>query len=247
MRESATRLEIVDASTFFGSWPKQSLDMSVDALLRLMDKEGIARALTVSAKGIWYDYEEGNQDTLAVCEANERFIPVGTIDPRKWYGKGDPVARLRDQGFRICRLFNAIQAWPIEYAPFDDLLSLLSEHRMPFVLDVAPNATLTQISERVWGCDVPVILVGISYGNLAEAISVCRKNLDLHIETQKLNSPDGFEILVSELGADRLIFGSRSPFDYAQSPLLMLKSTKLSDADKAKIAGRNILRILEGQ
>jgi len=94
--------EIIDVNTIFGFWPKRKADIALETLLRLMEEKGISRACTLSARGVFYDFIEGNQETLAAAQAHPQLMAVGTVNPCRWLGclifDGDlvPKVRLRD-------------------------------------------------------------------------------------------------------------------------------------------------------
>ena len=55
---------MIDINTLFGFWPKKKADISLDTLLGLMDEKGIEKAFSISARGAFYDFIEGNNETL---------------------------------------------------------------------------------------------------------------------------------------------------------------------------------------
>ena len=236
-------MEIIDISTFVGSWPNKAIDMSVERLLTLMRKHAISRALVVSAKGIWYDYIEGNTETMSLARAREELIPVGTIDPRKYYKRGE-VKRLKESGVKICRLFNDIQGWLIDYAPLRDIVEEFERYRMPFMIDVSKRGVATQVGRLAREVDVPIIMTSPGYDLMSELIAVMRKNNNLFVEMRRINSPDVIEILAEEIGVERMVYGSNSPFDNVESSLLMLLGCDLTEREKEKIASGNIRNIL---
>ena len=47
---------IVDVLTQFGVWPRRNIDISSSMLLKLMGNNGVEKACTISARGIFYDF-----------------------------------------------------------------------------------------------------------------------------------------------------------------------------------------------
>ena len=71
----------MDANTVFGFFPKRDVDCSFEKLMRLLDKYHVSKALTVSLKAAFYDYAEGNVDTLKACLRDSRLMPLASVDP----------------------------------------------------------------------------------------------------------------------------------------------------------------------
>ena len=57
----------LDVSTLFGVWPKRKADIALPTLLALLREHHITRACALSASGIFYDFGEGNVETLAAA------------------------------------------------------------------------------------------------------------------------------------------------------------------------------------
>ena len=111
-------MEIVDANTIFGFWPRKKVDISLKKLLEIMQKYNVRSCISLSAKGIFYEYKEGNKETLEVCKQHPEIIPVATIDLRKYFGKKNIIKNLINEGFKALRLFPDFQGWPFNYQPF---------------------------------------------------------------------------------------------------------------------------------
>lgn len=237
--------EIIDCNTFFGAFPRREIDLSKETLVGILQKHKVKKALTVSAKGIFYDYILGNKETLEACKNDDSLVPVATIDPRKYYGKPGEIENLVNQGFGVFRLFPDLQAWPLDYAPFYKFLEELKGVKKLLIITANALGMATKIASSTKDGGYPVILTSVSYWNLSEVLALAEDNPHIYLETHLIDSPDGLEVLREEIGADRLIFGSNSPFTYFSTAFLSVKYADISEEDKAKILGGNILKLLE--
>lgn len=70
----------IDINTTFGTLPRGETDYHLATLRQVMDAMGIAAALTLSLRGAYADYITGNRETLATCTADQRLMPVATIN-----------------------------------------------------------------------------------------------------------------------------------------------------------------------
>jgi predicted TIM-barrel fold metal-dependent hydrolase len=234
---------MIDINTLFGFWPKKKADIAMETLLRLMDEKGIERAFTLSAKGAFYDFIEGNDETLIACSEHPQLIPVGTVNPGRWLGCIDEAKRLIDEGVKLLRFFPQYQEWHITQAPFGKLLDeVLAGSGVGLMIPAGEGiSTIGELAGRI---DNPIIIEGFRYDRLAEAIVVLGQRDNVCIESHLLNSPNFVELLKAEGLLDRLIFGSYAPLAYVGAATAPIESADVSDEEKAMMFGGNISRIL---
>ncbi len=237
-------MEIVDVNTIFGFWPRKKVDISLKKLLEIMKKYKIRSCFSLSAKGIFYDYEEGNKETLEVCKQNPEIIPVATIDPREYFGKKNIIKNLINEGFKALRLFPDFQGWPFNYQPFLKIVEEM-EGNFPLMVSISGLGKITEVSKITSSYKIPLILMEINYRYFAEALAVMKKYKNVYIETSLFDTPDIYEIFVREIGSERIFFGSYSPFYYFSSSFLSLERTEISNKEKQLILGENIKRFLK--
>ncbi|MCS7254393.1 MAG: amidohydrolase family protein [Armatimonadota bacterium] len=239
---------IIDCNTVVGFWVRRQVDSSAEALLKIMDKYGVVRALCVSTTAIFYDYRQGNEETLSIARrSNFRLYPVATVDPREYINCFKEIELRARQGWRLFRFFPDLQGWTVRYAPFRDIAQLLGELKLPFMLPAHATGVATEIAELVGELQVPVILTAVNYNNLSEIISVMKQTQHICIETHKLFSTGAYEILKEHVGVERIAYGSFAPVQYFASSYLPLIRSSLTDDEKRKILCENIRWILEAK
>ncbi|MFH1615990.1 MAG: amidohydrolase family protein [Planctomycetota bacterium] len=236
--------EIIDVNTVCGFWPKSNCDTSPDQLLSRMDKAGVSKAFTCSTRGILYDFAEGNDATLKVCrDSKGRLFPVATINPSTYFGVLGEVERIVAMGFRIVRFFPEEQDWKISQKHFEKLLTRLSETNL--VLMIPSSEGITQISSVTAGLPNSILIESIRmYPNLAEFIVVAQENPSIFVETHLVGSSEFIEVLVDQVGEDRLVFGSGAPLHCFYSAILPISNAAVSKQAKKKIFSDNILRLI---
>lgn len=242
-----SKRSIVDANTVFGFYPRREVDASLNELLRIMDLNGVNMALTISLKGAFYSYEEGNEETLGACRTHENLIPIATVDPRRFLGERSELENLVECGFKGFRLFRDIQGYPLEYAPVIRVIEGIEGLGVPLLVPCGEYGCITALSKMTKDKDYPVIVLGCTYSLLSEFIISAKDNRNLYAETRLLTSSDAIEVLVEKIGASRLIFGSGIPLEYFQASYMIVKSAKISEEEKDLILGKNILRIIRGR
>lgn len=234
---------IIDVNTVFGVIPKDNFDASVERLKELIGGHGISKVCSLSLKGLYYDFKEGNDETWSVAQENEEIIPVATINPRKYVGCWEEVGRCVELGFKLFKLFPNEQGWGHDYAPFSRLLKIIGEYSLPILLPASSGMTpMARIASHF---KTPVIFTGVSYGNLSEALVIMEETPDIYIETSRLNTPDAYELIVETVGPGRVLFGSGAPLEHIGSVLEPIMKAEISQGARQSILGGNLLELLD--
>ena len=228
---TAESVQIIDANTMFGIHPAHKVDMSPERLIRDMDRHRIAGSLTLSTIGVFHDHVLGNSATLEAAKANNRLVPVATINPKKYFG--EDLSSIRSQGFRIMRFFAGEGS-----AAFKSILMQLASLKMPIMIEGANPPS---------DYPAPIILCSVANDTLSDALAVMAELPNVMLETHALTALGALETVVDRVGSNRLIFGSCAPILSVSAALSYILSAELSDDDKTKILGGNIRRILEGE
>jgi predicted TIM-barrel fold metal-dependent hydrolase len=79
----------------------------------------------------------------------------------------------------------------------------------------------------------------------AVAIEAAAGRDNLHLDLAFQNSSETVEVLVRALGAERVLFGSDSPFRDAGAPIASVETARISGADKERILGANARELIE--
>lgn len=237
-------MEIVDVNTLFGTWPRANRDVSLNTLLNLMSRHNVVETCSLSARGIFYDFHEGNDETLAACKAHPSIIPVATLNFAVYLGWREEVKQRLEEGFKLFRFFPSIQEWSITGLAFGKFLEFIADYPDTMLLLPASEG-ITSIAHVTKSLPNTVIITSPRYTNLAETIEALHSNQNLLIDTHMINSPDFLEIFRDYVGINRLLFGSNAPLSYFLSALLPITKADIPDDERAAILGENFRRLLE--
>ena len=238
-------MNIIDSNTFFGFNPKQKVDYSLDALEEMLKSNGVGRAISCSLRGVLYDSQAGNDETLAAAQERPWLIPAATIDPRRHLGCLEEVQRMRSAGVKAFRFFPDLQNWPVDFLPMRNLLEGIDRLGGIVFIPAGENGVATRILRLLDGLSVPTVLVGANYASLGEAIACVRSSPHLYLDTQQLVVPMVLETLAQEVGVERVIFGSKAPERSLRAIINMVGNSTLRESDKEKIFSANLLHLLE--
>ena len=236
---------IIDCNTLFGFWQKDTEDRSLERLLHIMAVSGVDQALTLSGRGVWAEFEEGNRETLQVCARHLQLLPVATIRPTDYYRCREEIAGLRERGFQMIRLFPTTQGWSISHLCFRRLVEAFLAAGLPLAferpIDEKPEA-MARVIEMFAGSDLPLIFSGVSY-DLAEFLSACALYPNCYTDTWQLFLLNEMEIIRDEVGIERVLYGSKAPFEMPGAPLEMIRYSRLTEEEKEKVLGGNVLSL----
>lgn len=232
---------LIDGFTVFGTWPGLHQSHPVDDLLAGLQRHKLERACTLSSTGIFLDAATGNTATLAACQADPRLIPIGTADPR--VGGLEQVEQCKAQGFRLMALFPAMQGWSIAGLGAKALLRRIDELQLPLMVEANSDGDATRIYEALGDLTMPLLLLDVGLPTLSEAIAVMQARPATYLTTRLLTGGDTIELLVGQVGADRLIFASRFPMSCYSSAFLTAQYATLKDDERAKVMGNNLMAL----
>lgn len=234
-------MRVFDCDTIFGPWLKEEPDTSLDALLALMERHGIEKALTASTFGIFHNYNVGNERTLEACGKHPALAPMATVNPNGSTAPASEVEDLGERGFKALRLYNGLQEWPLAFAPFREILVAAGKARLPVIIDCDRAGSPTALSDAMPpdAASLRVIMAGVRYFNSAEAFAVMRSDKRLLLSIKNIIMPDSIELAVETVGAKRLVMASLAPADYVLPSILRVDKAHISNADKEAILWRN--------
>lgn len=243
-------MPVIDINARFGSYPSRYKTTSAEDLQTDALAHRVERTCVVSTTGAFFNDFEGNAETLDACERfSGSLIPIGTLNPKTTLLPQESVEEIERLGFKALRFFPHEQGWPIDYAPFAEILGCLKDAGLPAIVtclkpgDVTALARL--VSQRLAGTSVSVILESITIDTFAEALSAMRTCENLMVETHSLRFPDGLTLMRGVVGAERILFGSGASAQSIGAALQYVASSQLSDNEKSMVLGGNAQRLLK--
>ncbi|MGV9325219.1 amidohydrolase family protein [Streptosporangium sandarakinum] len=224
----------LDADVLAGAYPDRD---TPEPWPDVLAGHGIRAGAVASLRAALFDVVSGNDETLGLAAPH---VPVGVVDLRDPLRAARELERLAEAGRRAVRLFPDEQG---------------VEAGFPSVRHVARRAAALGLTiltggdvRRFWrpfaGLGGNVVFLDTHFYHLGDFLVAAADEPGFHTSTRLLNSPDALETVAAELGADRLLFGSRAPYYEPAVPLLRLATGGLKPEEITAVAGENARRLL---
>jgi len=230
---------IVDTNTWVGHWPFQRLARSTPSeLAEHLANEGIDRAWTAAADAILYqDPQLGNAEWLPKVAKLEQLVPVAIIDPslRNWR---DSLKQCVEQwGARVVKLVPSYHRLDLESSAVNQCLEEVSSkglavsiqyrmederrHHLLMKVPAPPPDAIVALAKRH-----PQTKFHVACAYRPEASRMLEAE-NLIFEISSLEGMDTLAAIAERIPAERLCFGSHTPFYLARSAVLKVQSSKL--------------------
>ena len=243
---------IFDMRIFLG----ESFDgacQEVNQALRGMDALGIAMALACPFKPLSYNLEEANTNLAANIKGHpDRFFGAARIDP--WQpGAPDALRRgFESLGLRALFLHPWEEHFRADLERLDPLIAIASAFGYPVLVMsgypwVSEALQVRKMALR-WP-NVPIVMtnggqINISGLGQADASLAMRTAPNLYIDTAGIYRQDFIEETAQEFGAERILFGSGSPYFDQRYEIKRVLVAKLPVQDRLSMQGGNAMRLL---
>jgi predicted TIM-barrel fold metal-dependent hydrolase len=236
---------LIDCDAVAGFWPRANIDMSPARTADLLSGHGITDACVVSARGILFDHCAGNREALRWAELSldwaVRFIPVGTVDLRRYIGYKEEIREMSRSGIRLWRLFPEYQGWDFDHPGFRRIVSAIEDEGGVLFVKGKPGKIVKPISgSRI------TLIIGTHYYDAAEALALWEEGADFRLSTQLLHGPGTIKLIAETAGEDKLVFGTGTPWSAPGSAPMVADASGLSDDALRKLRFGNLSALIGG-
>lgn len=214
----------------------RSLDASeLDARLT---EAGIAGGAVASLRALLFHAPTGN-DEARVAAAAHGWLPVAGVDLRDALGAEREIERAAEIGTRIIR-FASTREGVAGGAP---RIRLLAREAVERGLTLLVEGSVPEVAGAFMGLGASVVFLDLHFYDLGEFVLLARGEPGFHASTRLMGGPDAWETVAGELGAERLVFGTRAGWFEEESVLYRLRTARLSAADLLLVTAGNLKRL----
>lgn len=218
-----------DVDVLVGAYPDR--DSPPDPF-GLLAEHRVRRAAVASLRAALFDLRSGNDEVVA----GPSVLPVCTVDLR------DPIGSVREMerlaGAKAVRLFPDEQGVEAGFPSVRHVAKKAIELGMV----ILAGGDVRRFWQPLSGATV--VFLDTHFYHLGDFLVIAKDEPGFHTSTRLLNSPDALETVASEVGAERLLYGSRTPYYEPIVPLLRLATSALKPDEIAAVAGGNARRLL---
>jgi predicted TIM-barrel fold metal-dependent hydrolase len=243
---------LIDAHAHLGT-SLFGVEISEADLLTSMDENEIDQAILVPLKPRDYHFGPENDRIAAAVKSHPgRFFGFARVDP--WQGD-EALAELRRGIDELGLIGLFLHPFEEHFAANDEisfpLLQWLEERELPLMIaggypTFSHPSQLSDLAQQF-----PKLRIIATHGGqinisgmlLADALRTMRANPNVIMETSGIYREDFIEDTIAELGAERVIWGSNSPYMDQGFETTRVRMAHLSDGVKRQIGRENVQRI----
>jgi predicted TIM-barrel fold metal-dependent hydrolase len=252
---------IVDVNAYLGHFAFRQLRYNkAVSLLALMDSKRIDKAVVSSASAITYRNSQAGNEEVAdeVRGHSDRLIPFAVINPFYAGWQDDLNICHEEFGMAGLRLYPKWHNYQLSNPCCRELVNAATERGMVISIPIRVEDN----RQRSWLLNVPdvpleeivglvkahpkarfILLNGIGYTGcpLGRKDNGLLSNYAIGLSRLSAVLANELGQLITNLGAERVMFGTGMPFNYPDPALVKLEVLDASDADKEKLRSQNAM------
>jgi len=236
---------------FGGPAPWGSETAGPDEWLAEMRRLDIARSLVhTTPDDSIADAPAANEELYAACKGHPELVPCPILIPNGGHDlppEEDQVARAISEAAGAAFLRPQKDHWELDAWCSGPLFQALEARGLPAYCENMKFALadLAKIAQTY--PELPVILAKLHYLQQRSLVPLLKAFPNVHVSIgSNYVVYQGLEMLVDEVGADRLLFGTGFPDAEPMGAVTMLTYAGISDEAKQRIGAHNLERLMEG-
>ena len=248
---------MIDCNVFLGAWPFRPLPATTaSGLVRLLRKEGIARALVSPVEGMFHtDPQPANAALCAALRRQPSLLPVAVINPTlpNWR---EGLGRCQEMGAVGVKLHPNYHGYDLKGDAARQAIAAATGAGLPVILQMRVHDTRAQ-HPLMQAPDAPVgdvlaaaqqsprarlVAGGIKWGEVTGRAGDILACPNLSVEVSQVEHWEGLRGLIRRGLMERLLFGSFAPFFYVRSAILKLEEAGLTPEEREAITRGNAER-----
>ena len=241
---------IIDCHTHVGKGinlnSRMQIDCTVDRLVFLMDKGGVDKSIVFPV--FYKDYKKPNEEVSEIVRNNKRFIGFCRVTPTAPDVEEQLDYAVKELGLKGVKMHN------MDGNPTREVMDKINELKVPVLFHSGMGLSPLKFEGIIKSYpDITIILAHLGFDQDWEhmfqyplqAFYLARKYKNVYLDTAAATWVQYFlEQAIEEVGADKLLFGTDSPWFYPAIAIACINDLEISDKDKNKILGENIAQII---
>lgn len=247
-------MKIVDIHVYIGE-SLYGLSQNDTVVLQSMDEIGISQSVLITNKPVNYSLPDGNRNVYRIVQKHrDRFFGISRIDPWQREKALDDLRRCKEEyGFVGLLLHPFEEVFHINDPIVNSLVEYATEQKMFVMIEagyplVSHPFDIAEIANRYK--DTTFIAThGLQLDSAAYALTdaeyVMRECPNLIMETSGMYAPTVVERIVHDLGMDRVVFGSHSPWLHQRFETDRISRLRVTDEEREMIFTGTFSKLLQ--
>lgn len=247
-------MKLIDAHAYVGDH-LFGYSQSADDLLRLMDNCGVDLAVLAPNRPKQYALWPANQMVADIIQSHpDRFWGWARVDPWQGLAALEDLKHAReDLGLHGLLLHPWEELFQVTNPRVDPLVAYAAGQGMPIMIEagyplVSHPFDIAELAGRHPEATF-IATHGLQLDSAAFALTdaefVMRERSNVIMETSGMYAPEVMESIMRDLGSERLVFGSHSPWLNLQLEVERVKLLNIEPEQKAAVFGGNAKRLLQ--
>jgi uncharacterized protein len=221
---------------------------TAEQLIEDLDRHNYDQAVVFPEPYDW-EYRAAHDEVAdAVRRYPDRLIPLALVNPRSGQDGLNEVERcVREHGARAVKFRPDSQSCPANADAVRQVLELARRLNIPVFIHsgYSVNAHPLTIGDVVRDYpEVPVVMQHMFDLTGKHSLKVARRNSNVSVETSGVYSPYLIRETIEQLGPDRVLFGSDTPYLPRGLEAFKIECLHLPESVAARIFGENAARLL---
>ena len=222
------------------------IDCTVERLEYLMNKGGVDKSIVFPVS--YKDYKKPNEEIAEIARKNKKFIGFCRVVPNAPDVEKQLDHAIKELGLKGVKIHN------MDGSPTREAMDKINELKVPVLFHSGMGLAPLKFEGIIKSYpDITIILAHLGFDldwermfpSALQAFYLAKKYKNVYLDTATATWIQYFlEQAVEEVGVDKLLFGTDSPWFYPAIARACINDLEISDGDKNKILGENIARIL---
>jgi len=237
---------IVDYETYWN--PEGGGSGNLDLILRLFDEvSNDYRAVIFPPSRTVQPLNQELHIALERFPKRNRFIPCAYINPNLYDAVDELESAVMDYGFKGMKLMPTIHRYNIDSVVSHPVMEKAKELDIPVTIHSSGEGgyprLISKLAENFPNVSIIMDHSGYRYFQ-REALEAGRECKNIYFGLSLVAEPGFIDTIASQIGSERLIFGSNAPGGIPKVGVMVYEYTKLTEEQKMLALGGNLAKLL---
>jgi predicted TIM-barrel fold metal-dependent hydrolase len=187
-------------------------------------------------------------EALKLFPKKDRFIPCAYINPNLYDASQELETSVNQYGFKGLKLMPTIHRYNVDSLVTHPVMKKAQDLAVPVTIHSSGEGGYPNLISQLASSfpDVPIIMDHSGYRYFQrEALEAGKVNENIYYGLSVVAEPHYIDTIATQIGADKLIFGSNAVGGIPKIGLMVFDYTNLTDEEKKLAKGENLAKLLK--